>query len=104
MKKEIDLHRLRLVIRGAPDYLNRDAGDINEALTSQGKVHLVATMDTLEQLCQSKSKRPSYSKCKHTFYFTSNHSSHSEEEHFSYSGQTNTFCHQHWRYIYFQTI
>ena len=48
MKKEIDLHRLRLIIRGALDYLNRDVGDINEVLTAQEKPHLVSTMDTLE--------------------------------------------------------
>ena len=48
MKKEIDLHRLRLVIRGALDYLNRDGGDINEALTAQGKVKLNLTMETIE--------------------------------------------------------
>ena len=40
MKKEIDLHRLRLIIRGALDYLNRDAGDINEVLTAQEKLHM----------------------------------------------------------------
>ena len=48
MNKEINLHRLRLVIRGALDYLNRDGGDINEALTAQGKVKLTITIDTLE--------------------------------------------------------
>ena len=48
MNKEIDLHRLRLVIRGALDYLNRDGGDINEALTAQGKVKLIITMETIE--------------------------------------------------------
>ena len=39
---------MRLVIRGALDYLNRDGGDINEALTAQGKVKLTITIDTLE--------------------------------------------------------
>ena len=48
MKNEIDLHRLRLVIRGALDYLNRDGGDINEALTAQGKVKLNLTIETIE--------------------------------------------------------
>ena len=48
MKNEIDLHRLRLVIRGALDYLNRDGVDINEALTAQGKVKLNLTMETIE--------------------------------------------------------
>ena len=48
MNKEIDLYRLRLVIRGALEFINRDAGDINEALTAQGKVKLTITIDTLE--------------------------------------------------------
>ena len=48
MNKEIDLYRLRLVIRGALDFINRDAGDINEALTAPGKVKLTLTIDTLE--------------------------------------------------------
>ena len=48
MNKEITLHRLRLVIRGALDYLNRDGGDINEALTAQGKVKLTVTMESIE--------------------------------------------------------
>ena len=48
MDKEINLHRLRLVVRGALDYLNRDGGNINEALTAQGKVKLTVTIDTLE--------------------------------------------------------
>ena len=48
MNKEINLHRLRLVIRGALDYLNRDGGDINEALPAQGKVTLNLTMETIE--------------------------------------------------------
>ena len=48
MNKEINLHRLRLVIRVALDYLNRDGGDINEALTAQGKVKLNMTMETIE--------------------------------------------------------
>ena len=48
MNKEINLHRLRLVIRGALDYLNRDGGDINEALTAQGKVNLNTTVESVE--------------------------------------------------------
>lgn len=48
MDREIDLHRLRLVIRGALDYLNRDSGDINEALTAQGQVKLIVTMESIE--------------------------------------------------------
>ena len=48
MNKEIDLYRLRLVIRGALDFINRDAGDIHEALPAQGTVKLTVTIDTLE--------------------------------------------------------
>ena len=48
MNKEIDLYRLRLVIRGALDFINRDAGDINEALTAQGKVNLNTTVESVE--------------------------------------------------------
>ena len=48
MNKEIDLYRLRLVIRGALEFINRDAGDINEALTAQGKVKLTVTMESIE--------------------------------------------------------
>ena len=36
------------MIRGALDYLNRDGGDINEALTAQGKVKLTVTMESIE--------------------------------------------------------
>ena len=48
MDNELDIIQLRLVIRGALDFINRDAGDINEALTAQGKVKLTLTIDTLE--------------------------------------------------------
>ena len=48
MDNDLNLHRLRLVIRGALDYLNRDGSDINEALTAQGKGKLNSTMETLE--------------------------------------------------------
>ena len=48
MDNELNLHRLRLVIRGALDYLNRDGSDINEALTAQGKGKLNTTMETIE--------------------------------------------------------
>ena len=48
MDNELNLHRLRLIIRGALDYLNRDGSDINEALTAQGKVKLTITMETIE--------------------------------------------------------
>ena len=48
MDKELNLYRMRLVIRGALDYLDLDSGNINEALTAQGKVKLVMTMETIE--------------------------------------------------------
>ncbi len=48
MNKEPNLYRMRLVIRGALDYLDRDSGNINEALTAQGKVKLIITMETIE--------------------------------------------------------
>ena len=48
MDNELNLYRMRLVIRGALDYLDRDSGNINEALTAQGKVKLTITIDTLE--------------------------------------------------------
>ena len=48
MDNELNLHRLRLIIRGALDYLNRDSSDINEALTAQGKGKLNTTMETIE--------------------------------------------------------
>ena len=48
MDNELNFHRLRLIIRGALDYLNRDGSDINEALTAQGKGKLNITMETIE--------------------------------------------------------
>ena len=48
MDNELNLYRMRLVIRGALDYLDRDSGSINEALTAQGKVKLIITMETIE--------------------------------------------------------
>ena len=48
MDNELNLYRMRLVIRGALDYLDRDSGNINEALTAQGKVKLIITMETIE--------------------------------------------------------
>ena len=48
MDNELNLYRMRLVIRGALDYLDRDSGSINEALTAQGKVKLTITMETIE--------------------------------------------------------
>ena len=48
MDNELNLHRLRLIIRGALDYLNRDGSDINEALTAQGKGKLNTTLETIE--------------------------------------------------------
>ncbi|MBR5298735.1 MAG: hypothetical protein IKU36_00635 [Bacteroidales bacterium] len=48
MNNDLNLYRMRLVIRGALDYLDRDSGNINEALTAQGKVKLIITMETIE--------------------------------------------------------
>jgi len=48
MGKELGLLRLRLVIRGALDCLARDSSAINEALTTQGKVKLNLTMESVE--------------------------------------------------------
>ena len=48
MDNELNPYRMRLIIRGALDYLNRDGGDINETLTAQGKVKLITTMETIE--------------------------------------------------------
>ena len=48
MDNELNLYRMRLVIRGALDYLERDSGNINEALTAQGKVNLIITKETIE--------------------------------------------------------
>ena len=48
MDNELNLHRLRLIIRGALDYLNRDGSDINKALTAQGKGKLNTTLETIE--------------------------------------------------------
>ena len=48
MEKELDLFRLRLIIRGALDCLQRDSMAINEALTAQGKVKLNLTMESIE--------------------------------------------------------
>ena len=48
MNNDLNLYRMRLVIRGALDYLDRDSGNINEALTAQGKVKLTVTMESIE--------------------------------------------------------
>ena len=48
MEREIDLLRLRLIIRGALDCLKRDTIAINEALTAQGKVNLNTTVESVE--------------------------------------------------------
>ena len=48
MDNELNLYRMRLIIRGELDYLDRDSGNINEALTAQGKVNLIITMETIE--------------------------------------------------------
>ena len=48
MEREIDLLRLRLIIRSALDCLKRDTIAINEALTAQGKVNLNTTVESVE--------------------------------------------------------
>ena len=48
MNKELNLYRIRLVIRGALDCFDRDSGNINEVLTAQGKAKLIITMETVE--------------------------------------------------------
>ena len=48
MNNDLNLYRMRLVIRGALDYFDRDSANINEALTAQGKVKLIITMETIE--------------------------------------------------------
>ena len=48
MDKEIDILRLRLIIRGALDCLRHDSIAINEALTAQGKVNLNTTVESVE--------------------------------------------------------
>ena len=48
MDKEIDILRLRLIIRGALDCLRHDFIAINEALTAQGKVNLNTTVESVE--------------------------------------------------------
>ena len=48
MEKEIDILRLRLIVRGALDCLRRDSIAINEALTAQGKVKLNTTIESVE--------------------------------------------------------
>ena len=48
MESELDIIRLRLVLRGALDCLKKDEIAINEALTAQGKVKLNTTIETVE--------------------------------------------------------
>ena len=48
MENELDIIRLRLVLRGALDCLKKDEIAINEALTAQGKVKLTVTMESIE--------------------------------------------------------
>ena len=48
MENELDIIRLRLVLRGALDCLKKDEIAINEALTAQGKVKLNTTIETVE--------------------------------------------------------
>ena len=48
MDKELDILRLRLIIRGALDCFKRDSIAISEALTAQGKVKLTTTIESVE--------------------------------------------------------
>ena len=48
LENELDIIRLRLVLRGALDCLKKDEIAINEALTAQGKVKLTVTMESIE--------------------------------------------------------
>ena len=48
MEKEIDILRLRRIVRGALDCLRRDSIAVNEALTTQGKVKLNTTIESVE--------------------------------------------------------
>ena len=48
MEREIDILRLRLIVRGALDCLRHDSIAINEALTAQGKVNLNTTVESVE--------------------------------------------------------
>ena len=48
MENELDILRLRLVLRGALDCLKKDEIAINDALTAQGKVKLNTTIETVE--------------------------------------------------------
>ena len=48
MNNELNLYRMRLVVRGTLDCFDRDSGNINEALTAQGKVKLIITIETVE--------------------------------------------------------
>ena len=48
MENELDLLRLRLIIHGAVDCLKKDNIAINDALTTQGKAHLLITLETVE--------------------------------------------------------
>lgn len=48
MNNELNLYRMRLIIRGALDCFDRDSSNINEALIAQGNASLVMTMETVE--------------------------------------------------------
>ena len=48
MNNELNLYRMRLVVRGTLDCFDRDSGNINEALTAQGKVKLIITIETVK--------------------------------------------------------
>ena len=48
MDNEFDILRFRLVIRGALDCFKQESLASNEALTAQGKVNLITTLESVE--------------------------------------------------------
>ena len=48
MKQEIDLYRLRLIIRGAKDFYDHNAAEIIEILKEIGHPDHVKTMNSIE--------------------------------------------------------
>ena len=48
MKQEIDLHRLRLIIRGAKDFYDHDGAEIRVILEDLGQYGYMKTMDSIE--------------------------------------------------------
>ena len=48
MKQEIDLHRLRLIIRGAKDFYDHDGVEIKSILEELGHAEYNKMMDSIE--------------------------------------------------------